>query len=513
MKITINPKREVGTRNPMIYGHFIEHFHRQIYDGVYDPQSPLADEDGLRTDVLEAMRKIKVPILRWPGGCFVSAYHWKDAVGKERTPSFDKAWRVEDPNTFGTDEYIKMCRKIGCEPYICTNAGTGTAEEMSDWVEYCNLDYEGKYAKWRIANGFKEPHKVKYWSVGNENYGDHEIGVWTAEEWGRLVKESCKMIKRVDPYTELSAAALTDVNWNINLLNHCAGFLDWISIHEYWDGIWHDNNYANYEQCMVYTNLAETSIQKVRGLLTALGLEKKIKIAFDEWNLRGWYHPNIHQIKDGYEKEHYLYPRDENDDNTKYTMADAVFTACFLNALNRNCDIVGMANFAPIVNTRGCIFTHKDGIVLRSTYHVFDLFVNYMGDVVLDTWKQEIPVLSLTGKDGKSAQVEALDILASRFSDKPGIAVSAVNKDANVAQNLSLYGLENEISKQEGNKQETSGESERTVVIYTVCGQSTESYNDVDHEEVFIEKKELGRYMEGMEISIPPHSVNVIQVL
>ena len=112
----INPDRVFGVRNPMLYGHFIEHFHRQIYDGIYCPGNPLSDEEGFRTDVIEAMRKIKVPVMRWPGGCFVSAYHWKNAVGPVRTPMFDKAWRVEDPNTFGTDEYIKMCRKIGCAP-------------------------------------------------------------------------------------------------------------------------------------------------------------------------------------------------------------------------------------------------------------------------------------------------------------------------------------------------------------------------------------------------------------
>ena len=140
MKAYVNLKKKIGNINPMIYGHFIEHFHRQIYGGIYDPSSRFADEDGFRTDVLDAMRNIKVPILRWPGGCFVSSYNWKKGVGKNRVAYFDKSWRVEEPNTFGTDEYVKLCRKIGCEPYICTNAGTGTAEEMSDWVEYCNLE-------------------------------------------------------------------------------------------------------------------------------------------------------------------------------------------------------------------------------------------------------------------------------------------------------------------------------------------------------------------------------------
>lgn len=497
MKLYINGQRGIGTRNMMIYGHFIEHFHRQIYGGVYDPGNPLSDEEGFREDVLEAMRRIKVPILRWPGGCFVSSYHWKDAVGENRTPFFDKAWRVEDLNSFGTDEYIRLCRKIGCEPYICTNAGTGTAEEMSDWVEYCNLDCEGQYAKWRIKNGSPEPYKVKYWSVGNENYGFWEIGAKSPEEWGRLVAESSKMIKHVDPDTELTAAALTDLNWNINLLGKSAQFLDWISIHEYWDGIHQTNDYADYEAVMAYTNQTEHSIAEVRGLLTAMKLEKKIKIAFDEWNLRGWYHPNVHTIEQGRRKEDYLYPRDKNDDNSKYTMADAVFTACFLNTLNRNCDIVGMANFAPIVNTRGCIFTHKDGIVLRSTYHVFDLYVNYLGDVVLDSWCQDMERMQVRSKAGDIEETDILDIVVTAFSEKSGYAAAVVNKSARETRRLELN-FDTEVTG--------------PVRMYYISGDSTESCNDIGREEVTIKCEELGAYTPGMEITLQPHMVGVIQI-
>ena len=188
--------------SPMIYGHFIEHFHRQIYGGVYDPSNPLSDEDGLRQDVLEAMKKIKVPILRWPGGCFVSSYHWKYGVGPIRTPMFDKAWRVEEPNSFGTDEFINMCSKIGCQPYICTNAGTGNPEDMSDWVEYCNLENEGPYAKMRIKNGHNTPHNVKYWSIGNENYGSWEIGAKSSKNGALGIRsgqndETCRPYYRI----------------------------------------------------------------------------------------------------------------------------------------------------------------------------------------------------------------------------------------------------------------------------------------------------------------------------
>ena len=495
---TVRPDRVLARRDMMLYGHFIEHFHRQIYGGIYDPASPFADDAGLRTDVLDAMRKIRVPILRWPGGCFVSAYHWKKAVGPVRTPAFDKAWRVEDPNTFGTDEYVDMCRKIGCEPYICTNAGTGTAEEISDWVEYCNLDDEGEFARWRIANGYKQPHGVKYWSIGNENYGHWEIGAKPVGEWGRLVLESAKMMKHVDPTTELSAAALTDIDWNVDLLKHCGLHIDWISIHKYWNLMPERNDFADYGQTMAYTNDLETDIAKVRGLLTAMGLEKKIKIAYDEWNLRGWHHPNVHSIVQGRTREEVITPRDKNDINSQYTMADAVFSACFLNTLNRNCDIVGMANFAPIVNTRGCIFTHKDGIVLRSTYHVFDLYVNYMGDEILDGWNDAQETMHVIGKDGNHEDVSVLDVLCTRRSEDGLLAVSAINKHP---QEERAFCLQMEGVKRNG-----------LYRVVTVNGEGTESYNDIGLTQVKLCEGEWQPFKGSISVMLDPHSVNVIQI-
>lgn len=496
MKVQINPRRELGKRDPMIYGQFIEHFHRQIYGGIFDPGNALSDEDGFRTDIIEAMKKIKVPVLRWPGGCFVSSYHWKDAVGENRKPLFDKAWRVEDPNTFGTDEYIRLCRKIGCAPYICTNAGTGTPEEMSDWVEYCNLENEGQYAKWRIQNGHPEPYKVKYWSIGNENYGHWEIGAKSSDEWGRLVRESAKMIKHVSPDAELSAAALADIDWNINLLKNCGPYLDWISVHEYWDMMPEEHKPATYEECMAFTDHIDHAVDEVRGMLKALKLDGSIRIAFDEWNLRSWHHPNVHTIKQGLEKKDYVLPRDKNDDNSTYTMADAVFSACFLNAMNRNCDIVGMANFAPVLNTRGCIYSYQDGIVLRSTYHVFDLYVNYLGDTVVDLWKEEAsPVMRVRHKAGGTREVDTLDLLATKWSDREGIAVAAVNKDPVNSQEL-VIGLDGSVKE---------------PVIYRLDGTSENAYNDVDRTEVQIEKEALNACEGVLKVTLHPHSVNIIQ--
>jgi alpha-N-arabinofuranosidase len=258
------------------------------------------------------------------------------------------------------------------------------------------------------------------------------------------------------------------------------------------------NELADYLQCMAFTSNIDHAVSEVRGLLQALKLDKKIKIAFDEWNLRSWHHPNVHPIKQGSDKAAYVLPRDKNDDNSQYTMADAVFTACFLSAMNRNCDIVGMANFAPILNTRGCIFSHDDGIVLRSTYHVFDLYVNYLGDTIIDLWSEgQLPLMRVTGKNGVNLDIDTVDLLATSWSDRPGLAIAAINKDPDNYQILEL------------NIGDISGQ----VSMYSICGSSVDSYNDVGRNEIFIERTELGIWQQGKPIELAPHSVNIIQIM
>lgn len=497
MKCYVNTRRRIVQRNKMIYGHFIEHFHRQIYDGIFDPENPLSDEQGLRGDVLQAMRHIEVPVLRWPGGCFVSAYHWKDAVGKNRIPRFDKAWRVEDPNLFGTDEFIDLCNKLECEPYICTNAGTGTPEEMSDWVEYCNLEHEGQYAKMRISNGHERPFGVKYWGIGNESYATWEMGAKHVGEWGHYVNEAAKMIQNVDPSVELSASALGDVDWDLELLKKSSGRLKWLSIHQYWDELQQSNDFADYTQCMGYTQTLTDTIDRVRGTLASVGLENKICIAFDEWNLRGWHHPNSHSVSGGLRKEDYLYPRDQNDDNTKYSVADVIFTACFFNTCHRNADLVQMANFAPIVNTRGCIFTYKDGIVLRGTYHVFDMYVHYMGDTVIDSWCEHAPKMRVDGSGTSPSEIDALDVVASTNSE--GIlSIAVVNKDPKESHRLSFVF--------------EPGYHPASYRICTVTGSSTESYNDVGVDGIKMNVSEWRPTSGSAEYEFQPHSANILLI-
>ena len=501
MKITFSPKQQFGQANPMLYGHFLEHFHRQVYDGVYDPTSPFADEDGFRTDVLEAIRQIKPPIIRWPGGCYVSAYHWHYGVGADRKATYDKAWRVEESNEFGTDEFIKFCRKVGCEPYICTNGGTGTAEEMSDWVEYCNLKDKGIFAKERIANGYTEPHNVKFWSVGNENWGTHEIGEKDSKEWSRLVREAAKMMLRVDPTLQLSAASIANLDWNVDLLRAAGGMLDWVSIHDYWGGSPDGVTFPGYEDTVLQTGeLLSRNINRVRAYLTALDLDKKIKIAYDEWNLKGWYHPHLMDMLNREDKryedeEYYNYiigQRNNNDVNSLYTMEDAVFSGCFLNTCLRNCDIVQMACFSPIVNTRGAIFTHKDGIVLRPQYFVFKLYTSLMKDTVLNIWKEDVPTITGT-RNGQELTVDVVDAVVT-YGDGT-YAIAAINKDAVNCQSFDLSVLDDTLTE---------------IRIHTVNGPATNSYNDIDRTEVGITVSDWMPFTGS--VTLAPHSVNVIEM-
>jgi alpha-L-arabinofuranosidase len=486
--IIINPNAEIILYNRMLFGQFIEHFHRQIYGGIFDPGSKLSDENGFRKDVIKALQELKVPIVRWPGGCFVSSYHWLDGVGLKRIPTYDKAWKVEEPNTFGTDEYIKWCSKIGAEPYICTNAGTGTPEEMSDWVEYCDLDI-GKYAIMRHENGHKNPYNVLYWSVGNENWGAHEIGAKTISEWGELVRESSKMMRAVNPHLKLFAAALPDKNWTIPLLKEAGYLLDFVSIHGYWDPLWAVNNVSSYVDCMMRTAKPEADIKRTIQILDETGFRGKIKIAFDEWNLRGWHHP----ILGDFRKEMDYAARDKNDINSTYTMADALFAACFLNSCLRNAKDVEIACFSPVVNARGAIYVYPKGIVKRTTYHVFDMYVNQLEKYVMPI---EVESESLS-KDNFSTPV--IDAILTCNVSKTRFVLAVVNKSPDKAVDFHPN-FKELISKVPGK-----------TTAFVLSGKTPDDFNDIGAENRVIPVQTQFEIIDG-SVSLPAHSLVIFTI-
>lgn len=470
---------EKNEYDPMIFGQFIEHHHRQIYGGIFDPGNPLSDEDGFRTDVLDALREIKVPIVRWPGGCFVSSYHWLDGVGPQRQSVYDKSWQVEDPNTFGTDEYVKWCRKLGCEPYICTNAGTGTPEEMSDWVEYCNLSV-GKWGKMRAANGQPEPYNVKYWSVGNENYGGWELGAKRVDEWGSLVKESSKLMRAVTNDLVLFAAANPDPDWTLPLLEKTGDIIDYVSIHGYYGFGW-----DSYLKCMMSTDRPERDIRKTISILETAGYGGgQIKIAFDEWNLRYWYHPGHGNFRGGFDIE----ARNDNDISSTYTMADAVFAGCFLNSCLRHSDVVKIACFSPIVNTRGAICTREDGILRRTSYYAFHMYANRLEKYVVPI---SIQSELLNGEDDCT---EVIDASLTSNEEGTHFVYAVINKDPLQDRAVSLAGMK----------------LPKKVKAVSLKGRSADDFNDFGDEHVIPEEVVLDT-RDG-KVMIPAHSVTFIEI-
>ena len=480
----VKPGAEKAAYNPNMFSFFIEHFDNQVYGGIYDPGNPLSDEDGFRTDVIEAVRYLKVPLMRWPGGCFASTYHWKDAVGPERRPAFDKTWGVEEPNTFGTDEFVKWCRKVGCEPYIITNAGTGTLEEMSDWVEYCNLNV-GYWGRRRIANGFAEPHKVKYWCIGNENLAPWEMQYKTPQEWGPLVREGAKMMLVTDKDIRIGASSLTTREAMLPLLQNAGHLLDFIAVHCGWEGTG-----KSFVEVMMETGMPEAQISTAISILDEAGYGGgRMKLVIDEWQLRGWVHHGMGDPKHGFDFE----SRRQNDIASTYTLSDAVYAACFLNTCLRHCDVIDFTCFSTVVNTRGAIFVHPKGIVKRVIYHALGMYSNLLLPYVVPT-EQSVGKLVLGDRS-----TDVLDVLLT--SDKEGtrFVYAVANKDPENAQPLLLdfKGLGKKVPK--------------NVKATVLSGASPDDYNDIGHEDRVTPSEKVLPVRNGA-VAIPAHSVTFISV-
>lgn len=344
--------------NPRLFGHFMEHSADVIYDSIFAPEHPLSDEKGFREDVCKAIKDSGVSTLRYPGGNFVSNYHWEDGIGpREKRPRvFDYAWLTDDDNRMGTVEFIELCRKIDVEPYICVNMGSGTAEEAMHWVEFCNGTTNTKYANMRRALGYEEPFNVKLWGLGNEMYGDWQFASCSAEDYAKKAKDFAKAMKWVDPSIELVAAGYDlDPDWNRIVANYLKPLIKHIAIHHYSIG-YGVYNADNYRECM-YLPEYLTKLTKVCHASILAGTNDAltdIKVAWDEWNSYAW---NL----EGEER------------NERYNLQNAILTALILHAFIHNSDVVDIASYSPFVNKSGAIRTSEEGLLKRTHYYVFEM--------------------------------------------------------------------------------------------------------------------------------------------
>lgn len=356
--------------NKEIYGHFSEHLGRCIYNGIFvgdDPSIP--NINGMRCDVVNALRKIKLPVLRWPGGCFADTYHWKDGVGplEQRKKMVNTHWGgVVEDNSFGTHEFMELCRQIGCEPYISVNVGSGTIQEAQEWVEYMNFDGLSPMTDLRRANGQEAPWQLKYIGIGNENWGCG--GNMRPEYYADVYRQYQTYIRSYGetPVYKI-ACGPADYNWTHVMMKNAARYMNGLSLHYYTtpgDGHGHKGSATDFDAGTYYRTLyrtmdMQTRIEQNSKIMDLYDPEKKVALVIDEWGT--WF-----DVEPG-TNPGFLYQQN--------TMRDAMVAGINLNIFNQHSDRVRMANIAQIVNVlQSVILTEGNKMLLTPTYHVFDLY-------------------------------------------------------------------------------------------------------------------------------------------
>jgi alpha-N-arabinofuranosidase len=410
-KIGIDLDRKIGSVDRRIFGNFIEHLGRCIYGGIYEEGSPLSDARGFRQDVLEAARPLRIPILRWPGGNFVSGYHWLDGVGPKdsRPRKTDLAWYAEESNRFGTDEFIEYCRALGTEPYICVNMGSGSMDEAQAWVEYTNGTGNTHWANLRRKHGHAEPYRIKYWGLGNEMYGAWQVGNLGAEDYVKKARAFAMVMKRTDPSIVLVSCGQNGWSpWDETVLEGLASMVDFHSIHIYTG---HPDYYVNVfqpHQAERAIRICERSIERVRYNQR---IAHPISIAYDEWNV--WY-----RARGSSEHETGRTRLEEI-----YNFEDALAMGMFLNSFIRHADIVKMANLAQIVNVIAPIFTSKEGLFLQPIYFPLAEYARQRGTIALDVWVKS-PEYRPSGR----APLGYLDVSATRDKRSGAVYLNVLNR-------------------------------------------------------------------------------------
>ena len=365
-KLRVDRAYTIGDTDPRLFGAFVEHLGRAVYGGIYEPGHPEADEQGFRRDVLELVRELGVPIVRYPGGNFVSGYNWEDGVGpkSERKRRLELAWRSIETNEFGTNEFVDWCKKAGAEPMLAVNLGTRGIDEARNLVEYCNYPSGTYWSDLRMRHGYREPHRVKVWCLGNEMDGSWQIGSKTADEYGRLACETAKAMKWVDPSIELVACGSSSPSmptfpeWERIVLEHTYDHVDYVSLHIYFGNP--ENDTANF---LAKPLDMERFIRIVKATCDYVKAKKRGKkdlyISFDEWNV--WYHS--HEA-DKQQKPWQIAPPLLED---VYNLEDALVAGCMLITLLRHVDRVKIGCLAQLVNVIAPIMTKTGGPVWRQT--------------------------------------------------------------------------------------------------------------------------------------------------
>ncbi|MFR9712302.1 alpha-N-arabinofuranosidase [Paenibacillus sp. MB22_1] len=430
----LNADSGKGTINRNIYGHFSEHLGRCIYEGIWvGEDSPIPNTHGIRNDVVEALKQIRIPVLRWPGGCFADEYHWKDGIGPKeaRKRMVNTHWGgVVENNHFGTHEFMELCRQLGCEPYINGNLGSGTVQEMSEWVEYLTFDGVSPMAELRAQNGRKEPWKVTYFGVGNENWGcgGNMRPEYYADEYRRyqtyVRNYGDNRIHRIacGPNSD-------DYNWMDVLMREAGRFMDSITLHYYTlpTDNWQDKGPATgFDESAWFATLQKALrmdelITRHRTIMDKYDPEGRVGLIVDEWGT--WYN-----VEPG-TNPGFLYQQN--------TMRDALVAGLTLNIFHKHNERVRMANIAQTVNVlQAVILTEGEKMILTPTYHVFDMYKVHQDAELLDL-SLETGSYKLEG-----SEIPAVTATASRDAEgKIHLSFCNLQPHANTQVTIDIRGL------------------------------------------------------------------------
>jgi alpha-L-arabinofuranosidase len=490
--VTLNTEDVVGEISPNIFGSFVEHLGRCVYEGIYDPQSPLADKNGFRTDVLAALREMRIPVMRYPGGNFVSGYDWRDGVGprESRPRRRELAWSSIETNQFGTNEFITFCRTLGCEPMLGMNFGTGTIQDASDYVEYCNAPAGTKWSDLRKSHGFAEPHNVKYWCLGNEMDGPWQIGHMTAVDYARKALEAAKMMKTQDHSIKTIVCGSsgpfmkTFPDWDRTALETCWSHADYLSLHNYATN-WENDTPGFLAYSVEFERHIDTLETILRETKQKVGGKHDIYLSQDEWNV--WY-------KDRHGNGNWQVAPHLCEE--PYNLEDALVVAQWMNVFLRKCHVVKMACLAQVVNVIAPLKTHGEKLLKESTYFPFVWYANAARGVAI------------------KPTIDAPPFKTKRFGDVPTIDAAATIDHASgkaavfIVHRNSTETLKTEIA--------FTGPKIPTKVLDAVqiWGLDPKAGNTFDRPEVIVPRRvgamplNDGRF----PIKLPPLSVTVVHL-
>ena len=491
-KILLNPSKAKDTISKNIYGHFAEHLGHSVYGGFYvgEGNKKIPNKNGIRLDVIEALKKLKVPVLRWPGGCFADHYHWKDAIGPkhQRKPIENMMWgNVREDNSFGTNEFLDMCEMIGSEPYLAVNMGSGTVEEATGWVKYVNHPNGSSYlTDLRQKNGRAKPWHVKYWGIGNESWdcgGNMDVDYYVD-----LYKRYATMMTTYNNSEGLFRIAVSpgteDFHWTEVVMRDIPRkLIEGVSIHHYsvidWShkGSATDFSEKEYFKTMQQALGMEEMIKGNSDVMDKYDPEKKVALVVDEWG--GWYdaEPGTNGA--------FLYQQN--------TMRDAMIAGITLNIFNNHCNRVRMANLAQSINVlQSVILTKDEKMILTPTYHVMEMYNVHQNALLIPVSVNSNDYL-LEGKKLKA-------VSASASKDKNGtVDISLVNIDPHNAQEVSI-GLGDLNLK--------------TVTGRILRSGKLQDYNSFDHPDKIKPQSFDGAKLNGqnLQLTIPPFSVIVLKL-